>query len=200
MPVAVPPHPLPEGFARAVAELGQVTVRPEVVVEESPAPQRLAPYAIALQAEVVVGQDELATGRLVVLHDPDEPEAWGGPTRMVAYARAPLDREMAADPLLPAVGWSWLVDALTTVGAEHANAGGTVTRVASERFGALAGHPDVAEVELRASWTPAGPDLRPHLHAFAELLCMAAGLPPTAPGVTPMPRRRKRTAPRPARD
>lgn len=192
MAVAVPPAPFPEAFARAVAMLAETPLRPEVSLHEGPAPQRLAPHAVALQAEAVVGGDELAAGRLFVLHDPDRPEAWDGDTRMVAYLRAPLEPEMAADPLLSAVGWSWLLDALAAAQAEHKKAGGTVTRVASERFGALAGEPDAAEVELRASWTPVGDDLRPHVQGFGELLCMAAGLPPLAPGVLPLARPRRR--------
>ncbi len=191
MGAALTPPPLPERFARAVAGLAKTPLRAEVSVTEGPAPQRLAPYAVALHADVTVQDEELATGRLIVLHDPDEPEAWAGDLRMVGYLRARVDREMAADPLLTAVGWSWLVDALESAGADHVNAGGTVTRVASERFGALAGHPEVAEVEVRASWTPIGP-LQPHLVAFAELMCMAAGLPPSSPGVTPLPRRAQR--------
>jgi len=41
-------------------------------------------------------------------------------------------------------------------------------------------------VEIRASWTPVGEDLEPHLAAWGELLCAAAGLPPLPPGVTPL--------------
>lgn len=188
MAVAVPPAQLPEAFARAVALLAETPMRPEIRLQEGPAPQRLAPHAISLQAEAVVGDEELASGRLIVLHDPSRPEAWDGDTRLVAYLHAPLEAEMVADPLLTAVGWSWLLDALAGAQAEHTMAGGTVTRVASERFGALAGEPDAAQVELRASWTPVGDDLRPHLRAFGELLCMAAGLPPLAPGVLPLAR------------
>jgi hypothetical protein len=88
-----------------------------------------------------------------------------------------------------------LLEALETAGAQHVAAGGTVTRTTSERFGALVDHPTVAEVEIRASWSPVGEDLAPHLKAFGELLCAAAGLPPTPPGVVPMPAtRRKRSS------
>jgi hypothetical protein len=53
-------------------------------------------------------------------------------------------------------------------------------------------------VEIRASWSPTGDELAPHLIAFTELMCAAAGLPPMPPGVVPMPatRRRRRTATR----
>jgi hypothetical protein len=175
------PAGFPAGFRRAVTALSTVELRPEVTLNELPAPQRLAPYAVALSATVSRAGEELADGRLVVLHDP------------VAYLQAPIDIEIASDPMLPSVGWSWLLDALTLAGAEHRAAGGTVTRTTSERFGALSDHPAAADVEIRASWSPVGSDLGPHLVAFGELLCTAAGLPPTPPGVVVMPSGRRRT-------
>lgn len=187
------PAGLPAGFRRAVTGLIGVELRPEVVVSELPPPQRLAPYAVALHAVVVRAGEELAEGRLVILHDPDGQAVWEGDTRCVAYLQAGIDFEIASDPMLPSVGWSWLLDSLDGAGAEHRAAGGTVTRTTSERFGALAEHPHTADVEMRASWSPVG-DLGPHLVAFGELLCSAAGLPPTPPGVVPIPARRRRTA------
>ncbi|MDQ1695296.1 MAG: hypothetical protein QOJ03_649 [Frankiaceae bacterium] len=189
------PADLPAAFRRAVAGLSGVDLRPEVVVSELPAPQRLAPHAVALHASVLRAGDELADGRLVVLHDPAGQDVWEGTTRCVAYVQAAVDVEIASDPLLPGVGWAWLLEALEGAGAQHRAAGGTVTRTTSERFGALVDHPTAAEVEIRASWSPIGEDLAPHLVAFGELLCAAAGLPPTPPGVVPMPStRRKRPA------
>lgn len=188
------PAGFPAGFRRAVASLSSVELRPEVVLNELPAPQRLAPFAVALSATVTRAGEELADGRLVVLHDPDGQSVWEGDMRCVAYLQAPIDVEIASDPMLPSVGWSWLLDALASAGAEHRAAGGTVTRTTSERFGALADHPPAADVEIRASWSPVGPDLGPHLVAFGELLCAAAGLPPTPPGVVVMPSTRRRRA------
>jgi hypothetical protein len=187
------PAGLPAGFRHAVASLAGLELRPEVVVSELPPPQRLAPYAVALHAVVVRAGDELAEGRLVILHDPDGQAVWEGDTRCVAYLQAAIDFEIASDPMLPSVGWSWLLDALDGASAEHRAAGGTVTRTTSERFGALADHPHAADVEMRASWSPVG-DLGPHLVAFGELLCSAAGLPPTPPGVVPIPAGRRRSA------
>ena len=187
------PAGFPAGFRRAVAGLSGVELRPEVILSELPAPQRLAPYAVALHAVVSRAGDELAEGRLVVLHDPDGQAVWESDTRCVAYVEAAIDFEIASDPMLPSVGWSWLLDALGTAGAEHCAAGGTVTRTTSERFGALADHPHAADVEIRASWSPVG-SLGPHLLAFSELLCSAAGLPPTPPGVVAMPSGRRRRA------
>jgi len=189
------PADLPADFRRAVAGLSGVELRPEVIVSELPAPQRLAPHAIALHASVLHGGDELADGRLVVLHDPKGQDVWEGTTRCVAYVQASVDLEMANDPLATGVGWAWLTEALDAAGAEHCAAGGTVTRTTSERFGALAEQPPAAEIEIRASWSPIGPDLANHLVAFGELLCAAAGLPPMPPGVVPIPaNRRKRTS------
>jgi hypothetical protein len=182
--------PLPAAFRRAVEQLRAAAVRPEVAIAESPAPARLAPFSVAVTGEVVVAGEELAHGRLVLLHDPAGQEAWEGTSRFVGYLRAPLDPEIAADPLLPSVGWSWLLESLERAGARYHATAGTVSRVSSERFGTLSGQPDAAEVELRASWTPDENDLAAHLTAFSELLCTAAGLPPAPPGVVPMPRRR----------
>jgi hypothetical protein len=188
------PADLPAGFRRAVAGLAHVELRPEVIVSELPAPQRLAPHAVALHASVLRDGDELADGRLVILHDPKGQDVWEGTTRCVAYVQAAVDLEIASDPMLPGVGWAWLTEALDAASAEHCAAGGTVTRTTSERFGALADQPTVAEIEIRASWSPVGADLSAHLLAFGELLCAAAGLSPVPPGVVQMPStRRKRT-------
>ena len=186
------PADLPAKFRDAIAGLSGVQLRPEITVTEHPAPQRLAPFAVALSATAMVGGDEVAEGRLVVLHDPQGQDVWDGDTRCVAYVQAEVDPEIASDPMLLGVGWSWLVEALESAEADHANAGGTVTRTTSERFGALTDHPVSCDVEIRASWSPRG-DLGPHLVAFGELLCAAAGLPPTPPGVVPIPSRRSQS-------
>jgi hypothetical protein len=177
----------PAEFAAAVRSLTTTRTRSEVRVEEVRPPQKLAPWTYALALTVVVGDDEPATGRLVLLHDPAGYEAWEGTLRLVGYLSAELDAEMAGDPLLPEVGWSWLLDALEAAGADHLAAGGTVTQTSSTRFGDLAGPRRTSDLELRASWTPVGHDVSPHLRAFADLLCTAAGLPPA--GVTALPSR-----------
>lgn len=177
-------------FRTALTSLREVRVRPELSLEEAPAPQRLAPYAIALTAEVVVEDEDLGTGRLVVLHDPDGQEAWGGTFRIVAFVKADLEPEMAADPLLAEVGWSWLVEALQTQEAGYQQISGTVTRVTSESFGGIADRPLEGQIEIRASWTPDDPWLAPHARAWADVLAQAAGLMPLAPGVAHLPRPR----------
>jgi len=173
---------LPESFARAVAALRTVTPRPEIILEDLSPPQRLAPYAHALGGIVNRDGIEVATGRLVLLHDPAGHEAWDGTMRLVTYVTAELETELASDPLLPAVGWSWLTDALTLLEARYTAIGGTVTQTTSTRFGDLAGPPSTADLEIRASWTPLDDDLAPHLESWCALLASTAGLPP--PGVT----------------
>ena len=179
----------PKAFAAALARFRDANLRPEVVSEEMPAPQRVAPYAAALSADVVIDGAELGTGRIVLLHDPAGNDAWQGTFRCVAYARADIEPEMVTDPLLSEVGWSWLCDALRAHNADYLAPSGTVTRVASESFGGMADDPASAQIEVRASWTPVG-DVRPHVEAWGELLCTAAGLPPVPSGVVAMPSRR----------
>lgn len=164
-----------------------VQFRPEVIIEETPAPKRLAPYAYALTADVA---DEAGTGRLVLLHDPGGQEAWHGDSRLVTFVRASLEPDIAGDPLLLGVGWAWLTEALDHRGAGYTAASGTVTRVASESFGGMAGEPATADIEIRASWTPLEPDLGPHALAFSDLLATAAGLLPLPAGVVAIPTQR----------
>lgn len=177
----VPPGDTPALFAQAVAALGAVRPRPEITIGTIPAPQRLAPWTYAMSAEVCTGDLDdtpIATARLVLLHDPDGQQAWDGVLRLVLYVRAELDGELAGDPLLPEVGWSWLTEALELCGARFTALGGTVTQTSSARFGDIAGPTHSHDIELRASWTPPDADLTPHTNAFCALLATAAGLPP----------------------
>ncbi len=167
------------------------------MINEIPAPSNLAPNAIALAADVTPARhsadSELATGRFILLHDTAEPDAWGGPFRVVCYAQAPLETDIGVDPFLADVAWSWLVDALAARGAAYDAASGSATRVLSTGFGGLAEQGDGAQIELRASWSPADDAVAAHLEAWGDLLCMLAGLPPTPDGVALLPARRART-------
>jgi Protein of unknown function (DUF3000) len=189
------PHTdLPAGFAKAVASLRPVRLRAEIRLSEAPAPQRLAPFAVALTADVIDTEgNDTATGRFVVLHDPAGQEAWQGSTRIVAYVRAELEQEMASDPFLADVAWTWLSEGLARRLPEkgYRAVGGTVTRVTSECYGTMAGRPLVAHVELRVSWTPDTDDLGQHLEAWGDVLAAAAGLAPLPPGVAALPNRRR---------
>lgn len=169
----------PPVFQSAVAALSAVQPRLEITLTPVRAPQRLAPWTYALAGELALADDlPEATGRLVLLHDPDGQEMWDGVLRLVSYVRAELDGGLAGDPMLPAVGWSWLTESLETAGARYTALGGTVTQTSSARFGDIAGPEHTHDVELRASWTAVDDDLTSHGVAFCALLAAAAGLPP----------------------
>src|SRR5688500_15687828 len=95
----------PEEFRKALDQLRTARLRPEIFCEEMPAPQRIAPFAAALSADVTVGGEDVGAGRLVLLYDPAGNDAWDGNFRCVAYARADIDPEMVTDAMLSAVGW-----------------------------------------------------------------------------------------------
>jgi hypothetical protein len=171
-------------------------LRPEIFCEEMPAPQRIAPYAAALSADVTVDGEEVATGRIVLLHDPAGNDAWEGTYRCVAYCRAEIDHALATDPMLTDVGWTWLTDALEGHAASYAALSGTVTRVATDSYGTMADDGGSAQLEVRASWTPTdAPALAQHVEAWGELLCTAGGLEPVPDGVAVMPSRRGQRGP-----
>ena len=188
----------PPAFQAAVQALRASRLRPQIEIEPTRAPQRLAPHAYALEATVVDGDQDLADGRLVLLHDPDGHDAWRGTFRLVTLVRAELEAEMAADPLLPEVCWSWLTGALSGRGLSYGEPSGTVTRASSHYFGGLAERPAASQIEIRASWTPREglggvPDTAAHLAGWCDLLCQIAGLPPVPPGdasVVTLPQRR----------
>lgn len=172
-------------FDSATAELRATVFRDDIAVREIPAPAGLAPFAVALAAEVrpdANGESAYGTGRFILLHNPDEPAGWGGAWRIVIFAQAPLETEIGTDPLLADVTWSWLIDALDSREAIYAAASGTSTKTLSKGFGGLALEGDGAQIELRASWSPEGP-FRPHVEAWAELVGMLAGLPPGSEGI-----------------
>lgn len=184
----------PAAFIAAVEALRAASHRSELSLAEIPAPGGIAPWSVAFSADVHAsaheGDSSLGTGRFVLFHDPEEPDAWGGPFRVVCYAQAPLEAEIGVDPFLADVAWSWLVDALDSGGADYTSASGTATTTMSTGYGELAANRDVAQLELRASWSPSGLGLASHVEAWGELLCMLAGLPPTAEGVSLLSARR----------
>ncbi|MDQ1035577.1 hypothetical protein QFZ75_001993 [Streptomyces sp. V3I8] len=188
--------PLP--FRAAVDALRAARLRPQIEIDPTKAPRRLAPFAYALEAAVVDGDEDLADGRLILLHDPAGHDAWQGSFRLVTLVRAELEPEMAADPLLPEVCWSWLMGALQSRGLSCGQPSGTVTRAGSHYFGGLSERPPASQIEIRASWTPREglggvPDTAAHLASWCDLLAQIAGLPPAAPGdasIVTLPQRR----------
>ncbi len=194
MPEKVAQPPVPAAFAAALEAVRRAALRPELVLSEIPAPGNLAPYSVALAADVTParhGSDsELGTGRFILLYDPNGSEAWGGDFRVVCFAQAPLETDIGLDPFLAEVAWSWLVDALDTRDAHYTAASGTATKILSTGFGELASQGDGAQIELRASWTPLDHEVAAHVEGWGELLCMLAGLPPAGEGVSLLAARR----------
>jgi hypothetical protein len=173
-------------FDQLIKPILALKPRGEVLLESVPAPQKLAPFSLALTADVL---EDAATGRFVLLHDPAGQEGWGGEWRCVTFARAAIDVEMASDPLLPEIGWAWLLESLKKHGCEFINPSGTVTRVASASFGELVERDEGSEIEVRASWTPTNADnLVEHVNAWLELLTISAGLEPIPQGVSSIAR------------
>lgn len=173
-----------------------MSFRGDISVHEITAPTGLAPNALALAAHVrpgIDGDSVYGTGRLVLLHDTEEPAAWGGPWRIVAFAQAPLEPEIGTDPLLADVAWSWLTDALESRDAVYHAASGTTTKTISKGFGGLAEEGVGSQIELRASWSPVAPFPR-HVEAWAELIGMLAGLPPGSEGIAVLSARKGQRA------
>ncbi len=201
---------LPAEFLDALSGIRKASRRSEIRLEEISAPSRLAPFAVALGADIVEAlpvttaplhgparsllpppePKELATGRFILLYDPAGSEVWNGRFRIVTYIRAQLEADMGNDALLGSVAWTWLVEALENHGAAHHSTGGTATRILSESYGTLEDRPDTIDIELRASWSPETSDVRRHLEAWSEMVCTFAGLPPLPEGVAHLHHRR----------
>ena len=195
-------------FRRAVAEVeramtAQRLLRRELRLEAETPPRRLAPfaYAVAATASATPGdaEAEIGWGRLVLLFDAAGQPGWDGKHRIIGYVRAELEPEIAADPLINEVGWSWLTEALDGRTTGYRNISGTVTTVVTQGFGSKQDEPTSTSFELRASWSPefsggSPTGLDGHLAAWCDVVCVAAGLPPPAPGVAALrpPRRRPR--------
>lgn len=170
----------PELFREALRSIAGAHVRRDVRVVEVPAPGRIAPYAAAISGEAVDPGIE-ASGRFVLLHDPDGNDAWDGTLRVVALVKAQVEAEVGADEMWADVAWAWLAEALEDL--PHRERGGTVTKVVSRSFGELAERPDEVHVEVRVSWTPEDAEIGAHVTAWTELLASCAGLPPVPDGV-----------------
>jgi Protein of unknown function (DUF3000) len=187
-------------FEEMIELLRTFTPRNEIILEEVPAPQKLASYSFAFTADISNGalgdsEDEVASGRFVILHEPGGQDTWEGDFRCVTFMRADVDSEMQEDPLLPEVGWNWLLDSLNATGAIYNAPSGTVTRVSSASFGKLSPRNDESEIEIRASWSPVitSPDeMFAHVQAWCNLITEVAGLPPLPEGVSTIASARRR--------
>ena len=177
-------------------------VRPELAFEDVPAPRTLAPFAIAVAATARVGGigSRLGPFRAASTTRTASAAGWARCASSI-YIRADLEPEIAADPMLGEVAWSWLTGV-------HSTPAHLVTRSAQRYrdprghrgFGAKREDPQATGFELRASWSPvgmAGPaswtwsrpgasltsaesaqaGLDGHLAAWCGAICAAAGCP-----------------------
>jgi hypothetical protein len=183
--VSSDPSEAPQAFREVLRSIRRANIRGDVVLVEAPAPSRIAPYAVALDGEIIVEGDAAASGRFIVLHDPDGQEAWNGTLRVIALVKAEVEPEVGTDELWGQVAWSWIDEALADT--PHESLGGTVTRVTNEAFGDLKERGRTVQVEMRISWTPLKTEMDPHLDAWATLLASCAGVPPLPDGVTMLP-------------
>lgn len=187
-------------FDELVELLRTFTPRDEIILEEVPAPQKLATHSFAFTADISNGalgdnEEEVASGRFVILHEPGGQETWEGDFRCVTFMRADVESEMQEDPLLPEIGWNWLLDSLAATGAEFNAPSGTVTRVSSASFGKLTPSTNGSEVEIRASWSPVitePSDIFLHVQGWCNLITEIAGLPPVPEGVASIAAARRR--------
>ncbi len=181
-----------DDFERLLGHLRAFTPRPELILEQVPAPQKLATYTFAFSVDVSNGklgdeEDELASGRFVLLHEPGGQETWEGEFRCVTFVRANLDAAMQQDPALPEFGWSWFLTALEQADCTIAAPSGTVTRVSSASFGKLSPRDNESEIEIRASWTPVITDpmeIIKHISGWCTLIAEVAGLEEIPEGIS----------------
>lgn len=173
-------------FRAAIEEMTRARLRPEVRWEDIPAPSRMAPHTWAANGEAVLHDEELSSGRLVVLHDPAGQDTWQGRYRFVALVQAQLEPEFAIESMLGDVAWSWVTESLELYDADALELGCTATRVVSQSYGALAARPSTVDVEMRVSWTPQSDHLGGHFAAWTAMLAAAGGLPPAPASVAPL--------------
>jgi hypothetical protein len=186
-------------FEKFCSHARGLKTRSEISFTEVPAPQRLAPFAVAFSVDVSSGlsnsnpedDSDVATGRFVMLHDPAGQEAWEGEFRAVTFVRSAIEDELQSDPLLTDVAWSWVSESLQSVNADYLATSGTVTRVASASYGQLSEKEQSSEIEIRASWTPTKAEsLIDHIHGWIKLIETVSGLTPIAEGVSSLKSRR----------
>lgn len=170
---------IPPEFELALLSLRQTRKLSCLRVEEIPAPPRMAPYAAAISAlstEDDPGGRPLVSGRFVLLYDPQGQAGWEGNFRIIALVSAAIETELGTDALAGQVAWSWLRDSLADHGAVYRALVGTVTTQVSEAFGGLELASSQAQIEIRASWTPASAQLDSHFDAWTGTLLLAGGL------------------------
>ena len=177
----------PAQFAAAALSLTEPALRSELETTQIPAPDRIAPWALAFAAQAPNPADtpmNRGVGRVVFLHDPEQFDVWGSNMRVIAYGKSPLENDMGVEEDVAHYWWSELMRALNTHGATFTNEAGTVTKMSSTGMGSLANDPNSSEVEIRASWSPTDDDLGKHFAAWQDIIASMAGFGMDGEGVT----------------
>ena len=176
---------VPIPFRTAVEALRAARPRPEIEIDPTPPPQRLAPYAYALEAAVVDGEDDLADGRLDPAARPGRPRRLA---RHLPAGHARTGGAGAGDGRRPAAARRVLVvadgRAARRAGCRTARrAAPSPARVRTTSAGCRSAGPRhrsrSGRPGRRARACGGVPDTAAHLAAWCDLLCQIAGLPPT---------------------
>lgn len=179
-------------FKLATRQIRGAEIRSELKIQQIAAPKNVAEHALAFSAETLASQShehgDHGSGRLVILRNAENVEAWGGKTRIIAFVKSPLESTIGEGEAMADVAWSWLSESLHQRLASYTNEAGTATRILSTGFGSLAAETDHAQLEIRASWTPVGEELGRHFEAWQDLLCMVSGLEHLPAGVAKLVR------------
>lgn len=164
-------------FDRIADSLRAVSARPLVELTEIPAPEDLAPFAIAFAAHVHAPEANADTGvgRFVLLADTAPQESWASNFRVIVFGKSSLETDIASDSHADQAAWSWLVEALGKNGSGYSAIAGTVTKVNSSGFGSLEIEQNHAEIEIRASWSPTDDNFVTHLNAWQDFILGLSG-------------------------
>lgn len=162
----------PDEFMDALLSLRKVTIPKHLSLSEIPAPTKITPFSAALYVQTPLEADDLpiASGRFIVLYEPQVNLEWGAKFRIIIQIRTEMDPAIGTDPLLGEVIWSWLNDALDQNAADAHHLKGSVTRELSETFGNLELTRSDVEIELKASWSTSSNDLSYHLAAWLDVV------------------------------
>jgi hypothetical protein len=177
----------PDRFVEALESIRAADLPGQAVLEEIPAPVRAASFAVAIEGRLP-GPEETdhSSGSFVLLHEPGGHAVWEGDFRIVTVARAELEPELGADPFLAEVAWTYLAESLDMESLTMTHLAGTVTRTLSESFGGLKMRGSSVGIEVRASWTPLGPDVGAQLVAWIGFLAKLGGVELLPDGVIPL--------------
>lgn len=181
----------PEEFITALTSLRQVKLPEHIQLREIPAPKDLAPYSAAIAIKSLGDDNTYSEGRFVILYDPQGQKSWRGRFRIVSLLNAKVDPDLVSEDLIEEVTWSWLEDYLVNQQAQYESLAGSVTRIMTTSFGQIDALEKLAELELKASWTPVALaqgnknfphdnfvtafDLSKHLQAIGLLLSVLSG-------------------------